>query len=704
MLGTGRGRVPGLGVRSPTPTTHALRDGVSPHAWLGVVLALLVAGSGCDTDEGAGASPEPPSTRATNEHETEATRAAESPAQSSARERCGAAAIPLFADGAHSGDVCPDDVAAQGLTLLDVSADWTASVFDEDPTLGEQGVQPYRPVLLALADERFDDLPEDVEPERYLELFGVFPTLRVVHQRLTETERHGCHDAVRDTNLAVLDEELRPWGDRAARVARVRRVAWQRHRLELARERSAVATIHDLITDERYGPDYVRYERDRIPVDAVRELVAHLDCEGLLPRRVTDGVYDGYLVDPLTTFQRRHMVTNAGIVDAATRDAFLQDSREADFDTLLRVLRERVVTATGLIEDGSAGHAWGTVLDRKLDTPDFQFDAGHEAAPNPAPDLISPATEAAARALGWVDVVSATAALGELLEAGHTHVALQLPPLPAYHGPQMTLRAEIDRGDVYYDYPYTSTGARVYQPSTRRPVITLYATHEGREIALLRWPTTIGGWKTERAPGGGLGLSYKESPVGQRIWRDVIASPAWLPPPSTPNEDMVRRVPGVGYRANSALFGPSYRSAYGMVMLMHHREMSNRAPDDPNRFQDEGIRVHGSVGYRSIVRGSSHGCHRLYNHLALRLASFLLGHRAHRRHGSLAVRYAKRFNYMGSFINFRITSRGYRYELTPPVRMDVLEGTILGSRRAPVPGIRRLAGRAATSAVADSAD
>ncbi|MEZ4329905.1 MAG: peptidoglycan-binding domain-containing protein [Polyangiales bacterium] len=622
----------------------------------------------------------------------------------SARERCGDEAIPLYEAGRHTGDVCPDELAARGLTVLDTSPSWAAPVFDEDPALGEAGVQPYRAVLLALADERFEDLPEDVAPERFLELFGIFPTLRVVHQRLGQAERHACHESVDDTNLALLTEELRPWGDRDARIARVRRVAWERHRLELAREARGVPDIHALATDERYGADYERYTTDRIPVDGVRELVAHLRCEGLLPERITDGVFDGYLVDSLTEFQRRHMVTNAGIVDAATRDAFLQDSREADFGTLLRVLRERVVSATGLIEDGSAGHAWGTVLGRKLDTPEFHIEAGHPPAPDAAPDLISPATEAAARALGWTDPEAATVAVGELLEAGYARVALSLPPLPAYHGPHMTLRAEIDRGDVYYDYPYTSSGAHVYQPTSRRPVITLFAAHEGREVALLRWPTTIGGWKTERAPGGGLAMSYKESPVGERIWRDVIASPAWLPPPSTPNEDMVRRVPGVGYRANRSLFGPSYRSAYGLVMLMHHRVMPNRAEDDPGRYQDEGIRVHGSVSYRSIVRGTSHGCHRLYNHLAVRLAGFVLEHRAHRRHGSLAVRFAKRFNYLGSFINFRIESRGYRYELTPPVPVEVLEGVVRGSRTRPVPGIRRLAGRAASAAAADTAD
>ncbi|MBK6812776.1 MAG: L,D-transpeptidase family protein [Sandaracinaceae bacterium] len=617
---------------------------------------------------------------------------------------CGAAALPVYADGATVTSVCPDDAAAEGLTVLDLRPEWTPRVFTEDASLGPVGVQPYRATLLALADENFEALPEDVEPERFLELFGIFPTLRVVHQRLLETERHACRAGVSDTNLGVLDELLRPWGDRGQKEARVRRVEWQRHRLEQARERLGLATIHELMTDERYGAEYRRYEHERVPVDAVRELVEHLRCDGLLPERFTDGVFDGHLVDALIVFQRRHMVTNAGFVDTPTREAFLQDSREADFATLLRVLRERVVDATGLIEDGSAAHAWGTVMGHKLDTAEFQMDAGHDAAPNAAPDLISPATEAAAQALGWTDAEAATRALGQLLTHGHAQVAVRLPPLPEYHGGEMALRAEIHRGDVYYDYPYTNTGAQIHQPTAQRPVFTLYVTHEGQEIALARWATTIGGWKTERTPGGGVGMSYKESPVGQRIMRDIIASPAWLPPPSTPNEDMVRRVPGVGYRANNALFGPSYRSAYGMVMLMHHRVMPTRAEGDPPRIHDEGIRTHGSVSYRSIVRGTSHGCHRLYNHLAVRLASFVLAHRPHQRHGSITVRYAKRFNYLGSYINFRIDSRGYRYELTPPMRVDVLEGTIRGARRAPVDGVRRLAGSAAASAVADTAD
>ena len=53
------------------------------------------------------------------------------------------------------------------------------------------------------------------------------------------------------------------------------------------------------------------------------------------------------------------------------------------------------------------------------------------------------------------------------------------------------------------------------------------------------------------------------------------------------------------------------------------------------------MRAHGSVSYGSILRGTSHGCHRLYNHLAVRLTGFLVRHRAHIRRGSIPARYLR---------------------------------------------------------------
>jgi hypothetical protein len=96
--------------------------------------------------------------------------------------------------------------------------------------------------------------------------------------------------------------------------------------------------------------------------------------------------------------------------------------------------------------------------------------------------------------------------------------------------------------------------------------------------------------------------------------------------------------------------------------------------------------MHGSVSYRSILKGNSHGCHRLFNHMAVRLGSFLLAHRRHIDTGELPARYVREFGYQGRSYRLRIESRGHRYELTPPVPVNVLPGTIHGSVRRPPQG------------------
>ena len=125
-------------------------------------------------------------------------------------------------------------------------------------------------------------------------------------------------------------------------------------------------------------------------------------------------------VEGLKVYQRLQMLADSGSVDLETRTALLGDSREHDFRALLRVLRERVVDATGLLEDGSALGVQGQVQGRVLDSAEFQplavpAASGRPARParrrarrrgarakiTPAPDLIAAATHAASQALGW---------------------------------------------------------------------------------------------------------------------------------------------------------------------------------------------------------------------------------------------------------------------------------------------------------------
>jgi hypothetical protein len=336
-----------------------------------------------------------------------------------------------------------------------------------------------------------------------------------------------------------------------------------------------------------------------------------------------------------------------------------------------------------LIEDGSAAGGQERVLGRYLDAPEIRQGAGIVAQDGGAGDLISRFTEAAARELGWDTLGAMRVRLAEHAsnERPLGRVALRLPELPSYYSTHMALRAEIDRGDV------RRSRAR---PGDQRPLLTIYVHSEGRDIALVQWNTTIGGWQSEQLRDGGTVRRYKESPTGVRVWQDVVAAPVWFPPPSTPDRELVWQRGGQAH-VKWSLFGPGPRSAYGLLMVMHHEPTVSPRTGE-TRMRDEGIRVHGSSRYGSILTGVSHGCHRLFNHLALRLGAFLVSHRNHQIVGPVRGEYRRHLSVESHSavegeepevheLSVRLNQRGYVYRLDPPVEVNVLEGRVHGWSR-----------------------
>ena len=596
------------------------------------------------------------------------------------------APLPIYEGGRKSGEVCEADAAKAGVTIVDLSDAWAPRVLGG---AGDAREGPsFRATYLALANEELGTGPEWDRPrqDRFLELYGVFPSIRTVRARLLDDARHRCRDGVGDAALARFQKTIDPWEARDQQRSDVAETRKTRALLEAERKKRKLASIEDLRPEPRYALAFAKLDRVSARPDAVTAAQEHLRCEGLLGRRTEDGVLDVATTEALKAFQRKQMIVSWSL-DEETRNALLEDSREGDLRTLLRVLRERVADATGLIEDGSAAGAPGLVAGRVLDAAAFRAVQAGAPLPGAAPDLLSSATDVAARALGWTSP-EAVRVFFEPLDRDATRsmrVALRLPPLPDYHGPRMDLRAEVDRGDVWYDFPYTRTGLPMGHAVERRPTMTLFAKRkDGTEVPLVRWGTTIGGWKVERLRPREMALAYKESPAGERVWRDVIAAPVWIPPESAPKRELVRPRADGSWATKQDLFGPGYASAYGLVMMVHHRQAKVRG--GPPLYRDEGIRTHGSVSYDSIQKGTSHGCHRLYNHMAVRLASFLLAHRPHVRHGSDELGYGRRFNWEGKPMQLSFDSRGYRYELDPPVPVEVLRGRVMGKEAsAPAP-------------------
>ena len=523
------------------------------------------------------------------------------------------APVPVWRDGEPVGTTCPADAAAAGLTIIALDDEWTPSVLAPDA----EGMAPrYRATYLALAAERFADAGDDGVPareDRYLDPYGLPPTLTVVSTRLEDEARHACHAAIDDTELA------------RAPAARLRR---------------------------------------RAVVKVVEE---HLACDALLARREVDGAWNGRTRAAIRAFQRGVMRMPDGRLGPDTRVALVDSSRERDFRTALRVLRERVIAATGLIEDGTAGAGPSAVLGRFLESVDFVQARGHAALAGAAPDRIAAATEAAAIALGWTDPEATRTFLARHGAAGPDPVpavAVRLPAVPTYHSAAMQLEVEIDRGDVWYD---PEPRAR---PIERRAAVILYARVDQQRIPLVRWPATIGGWQDEIVDG--IAPRWKESPPGPRVWRDLYVAPTWLPPISTPDRELVRRDDDGRYRLQREALGPSYRSAYGLAMLIHHRVETRGAT---TIFVDTEIRTHGTANLPSLHTGASHGCHRLLGVHALRLAGFLMAHRAHARLGEQATWYRRTVRFHGRF-PVSIDTRGYAIRFDPPIPIEVLPGRI----------------------------
>lgn len=530
----------------------------------------------------------------------------------------------VFEAGRPAGTVCPDAAAHQGLTVLDLSDDWVPLLFRSDAASGETE-NPYRNTYVALANNELGRGPEwdRARWDIYLEVYGISPSFRLLARRLMDERRFACHQLVDSSPLAAVQK---PYID--------------------------------------------VFLPARAPVDrmALAALDARMVCEGLLKPVAERPRWR--LQAALEAFQRKHTVVSRGMLDRESRRTLLEGPRELEYRALLRALRARVMDATGLIEDGTARGQRGLVLGRRIDGDAFHVSRYPDVAAG-APDLVSPATEAAAGALGWTSPADAAAFFAFRGPHGtrSLRVAVRLPPPPDYHTAHMDLRAEIDRGDVWYETP--ARRGRI----ERRPTLTLWArTPDGGELALVRWHTTIGGWKKEVvSESGRVALKYKNSDVGRRVWRDLVALPAWLPPPMTPPRTLVRRGEGGDWLPDTDLVGPGYASAYGLVALVHHNMIERNGK---TVWFDNGIRTHGTVSYDSILKGESHGCHRLFNQSAVQLASFLLQHRAHTRRGLDDRPFIKMLRWENRTVKLPIPHRGYLYELTPPVVVDVLVGRI----------------------------
>jgi hypothetical protein len=575
--------------------------------------------------------------------------------------------VELFEGGESKGAICVADAQARGYIVVDLTDEWTPTLFA--PTDGQ--TPNFRARYLELAAEK-----GETGLDALSELYGVVPALSVVRARLSGEERHACQAAIDPSPILTLEGTLsQDAKDRIAAGNKGR--LWLGKQLEREAKKRGLETIDPLEEDPKWHTRFIRYKKLDETHTALVTAQQKLHCEGWLSDKYVDGSFTWLMGDALEHFQRRNFLMPTEKLDAETREALQIDSRELDYRLALRVLRERVTEAAGILEDGTAGTGPTPVLGRQLDPAAMRAVRGHRPMANAAPDLVDAATEAAAKQLGWTGPAEVKAFLDKYTTDG-VRVAVKLPPLPAYYSAHMDLSAEIDRGDIYY----SETPPKTKRVLPHRPTLVVYVQDGDIKRPLVRWPTTIGGWANQRLPSGRIVQKWKESEVGPRVWRELTAAPTWLPPKSTPDKDLVKNLYDHGkWALKDDLMGPGPRAAYGLVLLQHLQVIKQK--DGTERFDNNGIGTHGSSSVTSIVHGTSHGCHRLYNQLAVRLGDFLLHHRNHTVLGEKKTEYRRRVYHNNDSWRIAIDTRGFQYELTPPVPVNVRKGNILSPLKHP---------------------
>jgi hypothetical protein len=527
--------------------------------------------------------------------------------------------VLVYRGGEPIGLITRAEAETSGLFVLDVGSDWVPALFRSSPGLPHR----YEHVFAELSNGRFDDSPEGrrAAQEGYLEPHGIPPSLALLAHRFAALAQRPCS-----------------------------------RQLALAPLRAFEGTAWD------------EGEPPSVPVAVVAALQERLLCETHL-RSAPSGELDAPTRRALEEFERRNRIYARGSLQGETLEALRAQPLELERRALLRVLTERTLLDLGVIEDGSAVYTSPV----------------RDASPvEDAPHVVRRIEQRLLEAFGLQTVAGARRfyrRMEDVLASPHYGVAIDPVELPDYYADDMDLWVEIDRGDLYYEFPFDEDGKPLGFQIERGPTMTLFAQDGAHARPLVLYPTTIGGWRVRRQAGE-VYWQYKESKAGTRAWRRIVTAPVWLPPASTPSETLIAKFRRTSdgsefHELNQNLIGPSFASAYGLVAAYHQHVVGTK--DGMLELgRDDGMRTHGSSDYTSIWRTVSSGCHRLHNHLAMRLLNFVLMHRAHRRIGHLPTSYRLRVSSPDLQEQVDIRQTGYEFRLERPLEVRVLPGRIRG--------------------------
>ncbi|MBN2722571.1 MAG: hypothetical protein JXR95_00710 [Deltaproteobacteria bacterium] len=582
----------------------------------------------------------------------------------------------LYCDNGKCKTIERTKAREKKLSLINLSDNFTPYIFSEKSSPdGKSMPNLYRKTYLNLAQDLTDEEGRKLNPSEhnYLELYGIPPTMSVLRKRFMESADSECAKKLNPDVFKRISKSLY-WNVKHPRMYSGRYSNSRKAALRYAR-RKKIADIDKFVLEKKNRRNKIlrEYYSAKVRYDALKELQNRFICEHVIDKKnIRKDYFDQRLKNAVRTFERKHMVYGWGYVNAKLLKILSRTMLENDYAALKRMLRERVAHSLGIFDDGS--------IRKRALFPE-------------STDLIHNIRDRLIKHMGIDSPEKSLEFFRKNNEKSFNSMWVAIPTekLPPYYSENMNLTVKTSIGDVWYDVPYSKDGKEIPQPRKRLPRVYLYVIYKNHEIPLMRMGTTAGGWQKEYVEKE-IFLKYKSSDLGAVEWKFIVGGPVWFPPHTTPPRELLKFEPnkyGIWKpHVKPSAFGPSYASAYGLAMGIH--TITKKYRNGKTEDLDHGIRTHGSVNYMSILIGHSHGCHRLHNHLAVRMFSNILQRRPHVRMGQQETDWRHFFPWGGKTHKIELKTKGYYYELTPPIRVVVGRGAILGKQKKPIRELVRI--------------
>jgi hypothetical protein len=585
----------------------------------------------------------------------------------------------LVVENGEERYISEEDARSKGYDIIDLRDQWTPYIFKthKNPE-GEQLEHAYREIFVNLANDKGNNQGQPIGDDEYnfLEVFGIPPSFNVLWHRVNREINDACYREV-DYEKIQASKSIR-FGSKSSQRRYRKRVKRAESVVERAMNKYVVDSYEDLLkVAPKYKSEVKELRKYQTQIEAIRNIEKRLTCDLHNHPRYhhKEERLDQGLRLAIRRFQRKHKLYEYANLKSDSIDALATPAHVSNFNSFRRAVTERIIEVAGILEDGTVNRK-GTL----------KTYLGKDGQRHEVRNLIKEFTDASLTQLNLDDPYKVREFFKrhEKEDFKWMRVGVHFPDKPEYYSKHMDFSIVVDRGDIWYDPPFNAKGKKIKQRRRRLPKFKLYTTYNDERVQLIHWPTTIGGWRTEIAKNGHVYYKYKNSDVGSRVIRNIISGPVWVPPKSTPLKSLAKRRYINGRAQNVVNYeemGPGYLSAYGLVAGYFVIPGRNGRAD-----YDKGIRAHGSSDFMSILSPErfSHGCHRLKNDHAVRLYSFILQHRNRIVHGDQKIRHEREFLHREEVFQVRVLTRGYKYELQPPIPVEVLEGRVRGKLKKPI--------------------